>query len=135
MPNITSVLKSKIDELDSQIDKLNAQKDALTSALSSIEGQGSSSARRTRTAGRKPAARRGRPGRPRGGRAKRGANQKKVLATLAKSPRRLTEIASATGLTLTAAGGVLRALIAKGLATKGQKRGTYLAKGAAAGKR
>ena len=38
-------------------------------------------------------------------------------------------------LTLTAAGGVLRALIAKGLATKGQKRGTYLAKGAAGSKR
>jgi hypothetical protein len=121
------VLKTKIDELDSQIQKLEAQKDALVSALGSIEGHGGRGGARTR-AGRKPAVRRGRGGRRSSGRAKRGANQKKVLATLSKNPRRLTEIASTTGLTLTAAGGVLRALIAKGLATKGGKRGTYLAK-------
>lgn len=133
MLNITSVLKTKIDELDSQIQDLNAQKSALESALSSITGQAAPARRVSAPASepvaeRKPARGRGR-GRSSSGRARRGANQEKVLATLAKSPRRLTEIAAETGLTLTAAGGVLRALISKGLAAKGDKRGTYLAKG------
>ena len=56
--------------------------------------------------------------RPRGRRRKPGANQESVLAALSTKPQRLTDVAAAAGLKLTAAASVLRTLIAKKLAAK-----------------
>jgi hypothetical protein len=123
MVQITSTLKRKIAQITTDIEKLQAQREALEMALSSFEGQTERpTRRRAAAAARRTTKRRGGP------RAKRGANQETVLSLLGRNPRRLGDIASHAKLTMTAAGSVLRALIAKGVVTKGDKRGTYLLK-------
>jgi hypothetical protein len=123
MHQITSVLKTQIADLSREIRKLEAQKGALLLALASFDEGSASSVKSAAVPA--PAAT---PRAKRGGRRKRGANQQRVLQALGKTPRRLTDIASAASLSLTAAGGVLRALIAKGHVSKGSKRGTYVLK-------
>jgi hypothetical protein len=126
MLEITNTLKKKVAQIKSEIEKLQAQRNALEAALSSLEDKTGRGVRRRAVATR-TASKRGR-----GPRRMRGANQKAVLSLLARNPRRLSDIASQAKLTMTAAGSVLRALIARGLVTKGDKRGTYLLKGRSA---
>jgi hypothetical protein len=125
MLQITSVLRKKIAQLTGDIQKLQSQRSALSTALQSIEGK-SGRTRRPSV----PARAAVRVKRTTGARRKRGANQDKVISLLARTPRRLNKIAAGAKLTMSAAGGVLRVLIAKGRVAKGDKRGTYVLKGA-----
>src|SRR6266850_1297218 len=113
MNDIISAIQTNIGQLATQIKKLEAQRDALQVALATIGGEGAAKRRRSPSSTHATAAPPAR--RKAGRRRKRGANQQIVLKALGSSPRRLTEIASEVGLKLTATGGVLRALISKGL--------------------
>jgi hypothetical protein len=123
MADITTVLRQNINQITGEIKQLQAQRSALQTALESIGTGDQGTTRRRRTGSPRPAGRPRRTARPR---RKRGANQKAVLNALAQgNPRRLTEIASDTGLRVTATGSVLRGLITKKLVAK-SGRGTYL---------
>jgi chromosome segregation ATPase len=121
MIDIKGLLKKQIADLTGEIQKLQTQKSALETALQALDGEP------VRTRRRVPArvARRAATG---PARRKRGANQERVLSALSKEPRRLSDVASKAGLTMSGAGAVLRALIGKGTAVKGSRRGTYLLK-------
>jgi hypothetical protein len=110
-------LQDVIAEKRALIEKLQAQLEALEEVAAE-------------TGGVRPV------GRPRGGRvtavrrrrakrSPRGANQEKVLSAMGAAPMRLTDIAKAAGLPLSATNSVIHAAVKKGVVSKGSVRGTY----------
>ncbi len=116
--DLAKEIGKQIKDKRAEIQRLEKEVRGLEGARVALGG----SARRGRPAARKVA----RPGR----RAKRGENQKRVLAALSRTPMGVKDIASSSGVTSPSVNAVLSLLTKAGLVVK-KGRGQYALKGKA----